>query len=66
MPAVPARGMMTLEACSAFTTSVGEKPFAARRGRVKIDIDLTLLAAKWAGVDRPGMVNKRIRMKFRL
>ena len=45
MRAVPA-GTMTLDACNAFTTSVGVKPSAASKRRVEIDDDLTLLAAE--------------------
>ena len=63
--AVPA-GMITLEACRAFTTSTGAKPFACSRDWSRSTLICRDLPPNGPGVDRPGMVNSRMRMKFRL
>ena len=63
--AVPA-GTITLEACSAFTTSVGVKPLATSKAGSRSTIICRDFPPNGAGVERPGMVNSRMRMKFRL
>jgi len=65
MRAVPA-GTITLDACNAFTTSAGVKPLAAIRAGSRSMLICRDLPPNGAGVDRPGIVNNRIRMKFRL
>ena len=45
MRAVPA-GTMTLDACSALTTSFGERPWPPSAWRIDVDVDLPLLAAE--------------------
>ena len=65
MRAVPA-GTITFDACSAFTTSVGEKPLACSRAGSISTLIWRDLPPNGPGVDRPGMVNSFTRMKLRL
>ena len=61
--AVPA-GIRTLLCSTACTTSLGESPFAATRPGSMSTMICRYLPPKGAGVERPGMVNRRRRMKF--